>query len=61
MYDRLQKVGLVVSHSITLRWLKKLASTYDSEIVSWRNRLADNLDVFEEVIYILYLMDILLT
>ena len=45
----------------TLRWLTKLASNYNSEVISWRNHHADNLDVFEEVIYILRVIDILLT
>lgn len=41
--------------SVTIRWLAKLASTYDSEVISWRNHLADNLNVFEEVAFYIIL------
>ena len=44
MYDRLQKVGVTISHSVTMRWLGKLSETYDSDVIEWRDHLIDNLD-----------------
>ena len=49
MYDRLQKVGVTVSHRVTVRWLAKLGETYDTEVMDWRNQIASNLAVLDEV------------
>ena len=49
MYDRLQKVGITVSHRVTVKWLTKLGETYDAEVIDWRNQIANNLGVLEEV------------
>lgn len=49
MYDRLQKVGVTISHRVTVRWLAKLGETYDAEVIDWRNQIASNLNVLDEV------------
>lgn len=40
----MQKVGVTVSHSVTMWWLGKLSKTYASNVIEWRNHLIDNLD-----------------
>ena len=49
MYDRLQKVGVTVSHRVTVRWLARLGETYDAEVIDWKNQIASNLGVLDEV------------
>ena len=49
MYDRLQKVSITVSHRVTVKWLTKLGETYDAEVIDWRNQIAGNLGILDEV------------
>ena len=42
-------VGITVSHPVTVRWLTKLEETYDAEVIDWRNQIASNLCVLDEV------------
>ena len=44
-----QKVGVTVSHRVTIRWLAKLGETYDTEVIDWKNQIASNLGVLDEV------------
>ena len=44
-------VGITVSHPVTVRWLTKLEETYDAEVIDWRNQIASNLCVLDEVEY----------
>ncbi len=43
MYQRLNNLGICVSHNTTLRLLDKLGENFDAEVMEWKKKLEDTL------------------
>ena len=46
VFNRLHKLGLVMSHSSTIRVLEELGSEHDKVVHQWRQELLGSLQVF---------------
>ena len=50
MYDRLQKVGMCLSHSCTLKLVDKLGEGFDKKVLQWRSKAEASMDTIEDAV-----------
>lgn len=51
MYDRLQKVGLCLSHRSTIR-LDNFGEGFDQKVVQWKTEIEETMDASVNVVHI---------
>ena len=44
MYDRLQKVGLCLSHRSTIRLVDKFGEGFDRKVLQWKTEIEETMD-----------------
>ena len=44
MYDRLQRVGLCLSHRSIIRLVDKFGEDFDTKVVQWKTKIEESMD-----------------
>ena len=52
MYNRLQKVGLCLSHRSTIRLVDKFGEGFDQKVVQWKTEIEETMDASVIVVHL---------
>ena len=44
VYDRLQKVGICLSHRATIKLVDKFSLGFDEKVLKWKEEIEENMD-----------------